>query len=89
MSIGIEINHITDNASKNKRPHIIIFNPDEMRCDAMGHMGNPAAVTPFLDQFTKEEAVSFRYAFCQNRSACPAGAAFLQDCIPMSTGTGR
>ena len=31
-----------------KRPHIIIFNPDDMRTDTMGHMGNPAASTPFL-----------------------------------------
>lgn len=42
-----------------KRPHIIIFNPDEMRWDTMGHMGNPAAVTPFLDRFADGEAVSF------------------------------
>ena len=34
-----------------KRPNIIIFNPDEMRYDAMSHMGNPAAETPFLDEF--------------------------------------
>lgn len=26
-----------------KRSHIIILNPDEMRFDTMGHMGNPAA----------------------------------------------
>ena len=38
-----------------KRPNIIIFNPDEMRWDTMGHMGNPAAVTPFLDRFAKTE----------------------------------
>jgi hypothetical protein len=27
-----------------KRPHIVIFN--QWRGDALGHMGNPAAVTP-------------------------------------------
>ena len=32
------------------RPHIIIFNPDQWRGDVMGHQGNPAAVTPHLDQ---------------------------------------
>ena len=26
-----------------KRPHIVIFNPDQWRSDVMGHMGNPAA----------------------------------------------
>ena len=36
-----------------KRPNIIIFNPDEMRYDAMSHMGNPAAETPFLDEFAE------------------------------------
>ena len=47
-----------------KRPNIIIFNPDEMRYDAMSHMGNPAAETPFLDEFAGKDAVSFRYAYC-------------------------
>ena len=28
-----------------KRPHIIILNPDEMRWDTMGHMGN-AGILP-------------------------------------------
>jgi len=27
------------------RPHILIFNPDQWRGDAVGHMGNLAAVT--------------------------------------------
>ena len=40
-----------------KRPNIIIFNPDEMRYDAMSHMGNPAAETPFLDEFAGKDAV--------------------------------
>ena len=39
-----------------KRPNIIIFNPDEMRYDAMSHMGNPAAETPFLDEFAGKDA---------------------------------
>ncbi len=55
-----------------KRPHIIIFNPDEMRADAMSHLGNPAAVTPHLDRFAAEEAVplKFKMSFsisCSNR----------------------
>ncbi|MCU6792260.1 hypothetical protein OB236_08980 [Paenibacillus sp. WQ 127069] len=33
-----------------KKPHILIFNPEQWRSDVMGHMGNPAAVTPYLDQ---------------------------------------
>ena len=27
-----------------RRPHIVIFNPDQWRGDVLGHMGNPAAV---------------------------------------------
>ena len=37
-----------------KRPHIVIFNPDQWRWDVMGHMDNPAAVTPNLDRFADE-----------------------------------
>ena len=29
-----------------KQPHIIIFNPDQWRGDAMCHLGNRAAFTP-------------------------------------------
>lgn len=30
-----------------KRPNIIVFNPDQMRADSLSHLGNPAAQTPF------------------------------------------
>ena len=33
-----------------ERPHLVIFNPDQWRGDVMGHLGNPAAVTPNLDR---------------------------------------
>lgn len=65
-----------------KRPHIIIFNPDEMRYDTMGHMGNPAAQTPFLDRFAKTEAVSFRNAFCQNPVCVPSRCSFFTGLYP-------
>lgn len=65
-----------------KRPHIIIFNPDEMRVTAMGHMGNPAAVTPFLDQMVQEEAVSFRHAACQNPVCVPSRCSFFTGLYP-------
>ncbi len=47
-----------------KRPHIVIFNPDQFRTDALAHMGNPASVTPNLDKICQEDGVSFRNAFC-------------------------
>lgn len=65
-----------------KRPHIIIFNPDEMRWDTMGHMGNPAAVTPYLDSFAETEAVSFRNAFCQNPVCVPSRCSFFTGLYP-------
>ena len=68
--------------SMDRKPHIIIFNPDEMRWDAMGHMGNPAAVTPFLDRFAATEAVSFSRAYCQNPVCVPSRCSFLTGLYP-------
>lgn len=65
-----------------KRPHIIIFNPDEMRADTMAHLGNPAAVTPNLDAFAREEAVSFSRAYCQNPVCVPSRCSFLTGLYP-------
>ena len=65
-----------------KHPHIIIFNPDEMRWDTMGHMGNPAACTPFLDGFAKTEAVSFANAYCQNPVCVPSRCSFFTGLYP-------
>ncbi len=55
-----------------KKPHIIIFNPDQWRGDVMGHLGNPAAVTPNLDRLVEEEAVSFEQSYCQNPVCTPS-----------------
>lgn len=66
-----------------KRPHIVIFNPDQMRYDGLGHMGvNPGAVTPFLDKITEKEAVSYRYAFCQNPVCTPSRCSFFTGLYP-------
>ncbi len=67
---------------KIKRPHIIIFNPDQWRGDVLGHMGNPAAVTPNLDNFVKKDAVSFRNAFCQNTVCTPSRCSFMSGWYP-------
>lgn len=63
-------------------PHIIIFNPDQWRWDVMGHMGNPAAVTPNLDRFVEEDAVSFSNAFCQNTVCTPSRCSFMTGWYP-------
>jgi arylsulfatase A-like enzyme len=65
-----------------KRPHIIIFNPDQWRADVMGHLGNPAAVTPNLDRLVAREAVSFSTAFCQNTVCTPSRCSFMTGWYP-------
>lgn len=69
-----------------RKKHIIIFNPDEMRWDTMGHMGNPAAVTPFLDQAIKTGYVSFSNAFCQNPVCVPSRCSFFTGLYPHTHG---
>jgi arylsulfatase A-like enzyme len=68
--------------SSKKRPHIVLFNPDQWRGDVLGHLGNPAAVTPNLDRLAAEEAVSFRHAFCQNPVCTPSRCSFMTGWYP-------
>ena len=65
-----------------QKPHIIIFNPDQWRGDVLGHMGNPAAKTPVLDEFIATDAVSFRNAFCQNPVCTPSRCSFMTGWYP-------
>ncbi|HZR38569.1 MAG TPA: sulfatase-like hydrolase/transferase [Ktedonobacteraceae bacterium] len=65
-----------------KRPHIVIFNPDQWRGDVLGHMGNAAAVTPTLDQWIETDAVSFRQAYCQNPVCTPSRCSFMTGWYP-------
>ena len=46
-----------------KKPNIIIFNPDQWRGDWLGHLGHPAAKTLNLDKVVREDAISFSNAF--------------------------
>ena len=69
-----------------KRPNIVIFNPDQMRADALGHLGNPAGATPNLDVFAASEAVSFRNAFCQNPVCVPSRCSFFTGLYPHTRG---
>ena len=57
-------------AETKKRPNIIILNPDEMRADALGHLGNRGSHTPRIDELARTDAVSFSNAFCQNPENC-------------------
>ncbi|MCK9478461.1 MAG: sulfatase-like hydrolase/transferase [Firmicutes bacterium] len=65
-----------------KCPNIIIFNPDQFRADALAHLGNPASVTPNLDKIQEKDAVSFRYAFCQNPVCTPSRCSFMSGWYP-------
>ncbi|MGE5548937.1 MAG: sulfatase-like hydrolase/transferase [Bacteroidota bacterium] len=70
-----------------KKPHIIIINPDQWRGDVLGHMGNPAAVTPHLDQAVENDFVSFRRAFCQNPVCTPSRYSFMTGWYPSEAST--
>src|SRR5690606_10810537 len=63
-------------------PHILLFNPDQWRGDVLGHMGNPAAVTPNLDELANSDAVSFRNAYCQNPVCTPSRCSFMSGWYP-------
>ncbi len=65
-----------------RRPNIILFNPDEMRWDGVGHLGNPAACTPFLDQMIQTDAVSFHNTFCQNPVCVPSRCSMFTGLYP-------
>lgn len=65
-----------------KQPHILIFNPDQWRGDVMGHLGDPAAVTPNLDHLVETDAVSFRIAACQNTVCTPSRCSFMTGWYP-------
>ena len=65
-----------------KRPHIVIFNPDQWRGDVQGHLGNPAAVTPHIDELAASDGVSFGNAFCQNPVCTPSRCSFMSGWYP-------
>jgi len=63
-------------------PHIVLFNPDQWRADAVGHLGNPAAQTPVLDEWIQTDAVSFGQAYCQNPVCTPSRCSFMTGWYP-------
>lgn len=64
------------------RKNIIIFNPDEMRADVPGRLGNISNVTPNMDRFVKNDAVSFSQVYCQNTVCVPSRCSFLSGLYP-------
>jgi arylsulfatase A-like enzyme len=70
------------NETRDNLPNIIIFNPDQWRGDVMGHLGNPAAVTPNLDALIESDGVSFNNAFVQNPVCTPSRCSFMSGWYP-------
>jgi len=71
---------------RTSRPHIVLLNPDQWRADAVGHLGDPAAITPNLDRLAATDAVSFRHAFCQNPVCTPSRCSFMTGWYPHTRG---
>lgn len=69
-----------------KKPNIVYFVADQMRSDSLHHLGNEASITPNLDSFAQEEAVSFKNAYCQNPVCVPSRNSFLSGLYPHTTG---
>ncbi len=67
------------------KPNIIIINPDQMRSDALHHLGNEASHTPVFDSLAKE-GVSFSNAFCQNPVCVPSRCSFMTGLYPHTKG---
>lgn len=68
-----------------ERPNIFWFVADQMRSDALAHLGNPASKTPNLDRLAAEGA-SFENAYCQNPVCVPSRCSFLTGLYPHATG---
>jgi len=65
-----------------ERPHIVIFNPDQWRGDALGHLGHPAVKTPNIDRLVATDAVSFRRTFVQATVCTPSRCSFMTGWYP-------
>ena len=64
------------------KPHIIIFNPDEMRADVMSHLGNRAMITKNLDRLALHDGVSFSRAYCQSPVCVPSRCSLFTGLYP-------
>ena len=58
------------------KSNIVYFVADQLRADALAHLGNQASITPNLDQLS-QEGISFSHAYCQNPVCVPSRISFL------------
>ena len=68
-----------------KKPDIVLFTADGMRCDSLACMGNQAAWTPYMDALVKE-GVAFRNAYCQNPTVVPSRCSVMTGLYPHTAG---
>ncbi len=68
------------------RPNIILFVPDEMRSDALGHINSKGAITPNIDNLVQHDAISLNNAFCQNPLCAPSRCSFMTGWYPHTRG---
>ena len=69
-----------------KKPHIILFNPDQWRGDACGFLGAPGVQTPQLNRLVAGEAVAFADAHCQYPVCTPSRCCFMTGWYPHTFG---
>ena len=69
----------------NRKPNILVINPDQMRADTLHHLGCEAAYTPNIDALA-EDGVSFSSAFCQNPVCAPSRCSFMTGLYPHTNG---
>lgn len=68
-----------------EKSNIVMFVADQMRSDALHHLGNQSSITPYMDQLA-EEGISFKNAYCQNPVCVPSRCSFLSGLYPHTTG---
>jgi arylsulfatase A-like enzyme len=73
-------------SAPSRRPHILIFNPDQWRADTLGHLGHPGRATPAFDQLVQKDAVSFAWAFSQATICTPSRCSFTTGLYPHVNG---
>ncbi len=67
------------------RPNLLLFTPDQLRADAVGCFGNPAAHTPNVDSLAARGA-RFDSAWSQHSACAPSRVSFMTGWYPHVAG---
>ncbi|MFT4044985.1 MAG: sulfatase-like hydrolase/transferase [Gordonia sp. (in: high G+C Gram-positive bacteria)] len=68
-----------------KRPNIVLFQPDQLRADALGAYGNPHAKTPNIDRFAAGGTI-FDQVFVQHSVCAPSRTSMFSGTYPHTRG---